>query len=149
MCLRRVIPASIFYHPQASDNSHDHSGPPTSRIPNAIPEKTTNRAKTTQARLEILEQAFAHDKKPSSIMHAILASQLDMTTGGIQASPRILTSQIFPHDSDVFIAVNLQLWFQNRYARNSHLLTFLGNFLPRFSHPFMQEGKREVGGQKG
>jgi hypothetical protein len=97
------------------DSSHDYSGLPNSCIPNVvppgadpslvdfrefypyIPNEIKHRKRTTQAQLEILEQTFAHDKKPNGVMRANLAKQLDMTPRGVQ------------------------VWFQNRRAKEKTL----------------------------
>lgn len=62
-----------------------------------IPNEIKHRKRTTQAQLEVLEQTFAHDKKPNGIMRANLARQLDMTPRGVQ------------------------VWFQNRRAKEKTL----------------------------
>jgi hypothetical protein len=92
------------------DGSYDYSSLPTSCIPNVvppgvdpsavdfrefypyIPNEIKHRKRTTQAQLEILEQTFAHDKKPNGVMRANLARQLEMTPRGVQVSPQILTT---------------------------------------------------------
>lgn len=96
------------------ENSHDYSSLPNSCIPNVvppgadpslvdfrefypyIPNEIKHRKRTTQAQLEILEQTFAHDKKPNGVMRANLAKQLDMTPRGVQVSPSIFTPCIYP-----------------------------------------------------
>lgn len=120
------------------DNSHDYSSScvpavvPPSVDPSLvdfrefypyIPNEIKHRKRTTQAQLEVLEQTFAHDKKPNGVMRANLARELDMTPRGVQASSQTLTRspQIY-HHSDLFIAANSQVWFQNRCALTSHPL---------------------------
>jgi hypothetical protein len=96
------------------DSSHDYSGLPNSCIPNVvppgadpslvdfrefypyIPNEIKHRKRTTQAQLEILEQTFAHDKKPNGVMRANLAKQLDMTPRGVQVSLLIFTPAFIP-----------------------------------------------------
>jgi hypothetical protein len=91
------------------DSSHDYSSLSNPAIPTAvpssvdpsladfrefypyIPNEIKHRKRTTQAQLEILEQTFAHDKKPNGVMRANLARQLDMTPRGVQVNSRILT----------------------------------------------------------
>jgi len=125
-------------HPPAMDNSHDYSSLQNSCISNVvppgldpslvdfrefypyIPNEIKHRKRTTQAQLEVLEQTFAHDKKPNGVMRANLARQLDMTPRGVQVSSRTFTPRFTPRNPDVFITTNSQVWFQNRCARSSY-----------------------------
>jgi hypothetical protein len=108
------------------------------KIYQGVPVGVKHRKKTTQAQLEILEQFYANDKKPNGIMRANLARQLEMTPRGVQVRPQILTTSGRLPISKVFIVVNPQVWFQNRYAP---LHTPSSSISP---HPtFVQEGERE------
>lgn len=101
-------PPVLPFPPKAMDNSHDYSSLPNPCIPTTvppsidpslvdfrefypyIPNEIKHRKRTTQAQLEVLEQTFAHDKKPNGVMRANLARQLDMTPRGVQVSSRIM-----------------------------------------------------------
>lgn len=137
---RRLLPL----HPPRTppmDNSHDYPSLSNSCIPNVgppgtdpslvdfrefypyIPNEIKHRKRTTQAQLEILEQTFAHDKKPNGVMRANLAKQLDMTPRGVQVSPLIFIFHTFPDAS--IVVDSQQVWFQNRYAPTSYPLISL------------------------
>lgn len=146
------------------DNSHDYSGLPNSCIPNVvppgadpslvdfrefypyIPNEIKHRKRTTQAQLEILEQTFAHDKKPNGVMRANLAKQLDMTPRGVQVSPLILTSRIYPRISDVYIPVIHRSGFRTGAPAFHPLIVLDQSSLSLFFPIFMQEGERKDAG---
>jgi len=106
-------PSPFAHPPPAMDNSHDYPGHPNSCIPSVvppgvdpslvdfrefypyIPNEIKHRKRTTQAQLEILEETFAHDKKPNGVMRANLARQLDMTPRGVQVGSQNLPSPRF------------------------------------------------------
>ena len=108
------LPPRPLSHSPDMDNSHDFPGHPNSCIPSVvppgvdpslvdfrefypyIPNEIKHRKRTTQAQLEILEETFAHDKKPNGVMRANLARQLDMTPRGVQVSTQIYTPPDLP-----------------------------------------------------
>ena len=82
-----------------------------------IPNEIKHRKRTTQAQLEILEQTFAHDKKPNGLMRGNLARQLDMTPRGVQVNPKTLT--LSPPHPDVFCYHR----FGSRTGARPHLIS--------------------------
>ena len=130
-----LLVAPFLHPPRTPPMDNDYSGLSNPCIPNVappgadpslvdfrefypyIPNEIKHRKRTTQAQLEILEQTFAHDKKPNGVMRANLAKQLDMTPRGVQVSARIFIFLTLP-DANV---VDTQVWFQNRCAPPLHI----------------------------
>lgn len=107
-----------------------------------IPNEIKHRKRTTQAQLEVLEQTFAHDKKPNGVMRANLARQLDMTPRGVQASLPILT---FSHTILTCLSPQIHRFGSKTGVPSLHIPSSMSIG----AHPLMQEGERKDFGKEG